>query len=652
MPSGPLEMSRRGYEMEDEEEYMKPMLPTVPEKCGPPVINLGLLIEFAVQQILHELTVLSELLPKKLDADRKISIVQFAHSTRTLFIKLLAVVKWVKSSKKFESCASICYFLDQQAQYFIETADRLAQLSREELVHARLPAFQVPAAVDVLTLGAYPRLPLCIKSRFIPEAPITAREQACVLLRLNQVIQARLSLAAAKLSPRIKSIIIKNGMVNMMVPGEFEVSLTLLGERANTKWTLLNIRILVEDYEIGYGTKLVHPLQVNTLHNVLQLRMDKSHEPLSEAYSMLHSFAQSLQLDVLYCQATCVISGQMRQYAFIERYDPKEGILVIAYWLQRTQHNRYTSQYRLKVFWDPEREHSGLQVRHYPVGRGLPQIDDRTGRLSVSRLLSETVSVRCRERLLRLRERLECIKPHARVRLTGKAAPTLTYPLLGSDSHDDEMLVLCVNAFSGNIITLVRSLGSRQELRDLEQMLNDCVALQTISKLLSRLRILLMIERYRKAVAPLPVRIVAESVMKVHLCNMQSMPPDRICLQFIKEDSYFLIVSFVGCEVRGVEIDIYLLSNVEGKMNMVRMHPSQTLTSAPTADFCKQEGDDSPPPAKTLTSAPTADFCKQEGDDSPPPAKTLTSAPTADFCKQEGDDSPPPAKVGCPSICI
>ncbi|KHN74691.1 Mediator of RNA polymerase II transcription subunit 14 [Toxocara canis] len=31
---------------------------------------------------------------------------------------------------------------------------------------------------------------------------------------------------------------------------------------------------------------------------------------------------------------------------------------------------------------------------------------------------------------------------------------------------------------------------------------------------------------------------------------------------------------------------------------MVRMHPSQTLTSAPTADFCKQEGDDSPPPAK------------------------------------------------------
>lgn len=44
-------------------------------------------------------------LPKKLDGDRKISLVQFAHSTRMLFVKLLAVVRWVKSSKKFESCA-------------------------------------------------------------------------------------------------------------------------------------------------------------------------------------------------------------------------------------------------------------------------------------------------------------------------------------------------------------------------------------------------------------------------------------------------------------------------------------------------------------------------------------------------------------------
>uniref|UniRef100_A0A158Q7E9 Mediator of RNA polymerase II transcription subunit 14 n=1 Tax=Elaeophora elaphi TaxID=1147741 RepID=A0A158Q7E9_9BILA len=583
----------------DDEEYMKPMLPTVPEKCGPPVIPLGHLIEFAVQQIFHELTVLSELLPKKLDSDRKISIVQFAHSTRVLFIKLLAVVKWVKSSKKFESCASICYFLDQQSQYFVDTADRLVQLAREELVFARLPTFQVALAVDVLTIGTFPRLPLCIKSRFIPDPPITPREEACVLARLNQVIQYRLSSYATKLSPRISKIVIRNGMVTMTVNGEFEVSLTLLGERPVTKWTLLNIRILVEDYEIGFGTKLVHPLQVNMLHNILQLRMDKSLEPLQEVYNFLHSFAQMLQLDVLFCQATQVFSGDMCHYAVIERYDRNIGILILAYWLKRTHNNRYISQYRIKIFIDKENENDGLRVRHFPVGRRLPCIDDRSGRLSINRLLSETVAVRCRERLLRIRERLGLLKPPVIVSLTGRAAPTLTYPLLGVQSHADEMLVVSINDFSGNVIAIVRALGPRPELRELEQLIDDRVPLQTITDKMDRLRILLMLERYRKAVAPLPVRIVPENVFSTRLSSLPELPPDRICLQFIKEEMYYLIVSFTPNEQTGVNIDMYLLSNVERKLNMVRLHPSQLLTTLPESSFSNARNDeDLEPPAK------------------------------------------------------
>uniref|UniRef100_A0A915PP03 Mediator of RNA polymerase II transcription subunit 14 n=1 Tax=Setaria digitata TaxID=48799 RepID=A0A915PP03_9BILA len=582
----------------DDEEYMKPMLPTVPEKCGPPVIPLGHLIEFAVQQIFHELTVLSELLPKKLDSDRKISIVQFAHSTRVLFIKLLAVVKWVKSSKKFESCASICYFLDQQSQYFVDTADRLVQLAREELVFARLPTFQVALAVDVLTVGTFPRLPLCIKSRFIPDPPITPREETCVLARLNQVIQYRLSSYGTKLSPRISKTVIRNGMVTMTVNGEFEVSLTLLGERPTTKWTLLNIKILVEDYEIGFGTKLIHPLQVNMLHNVLQLRMDKSLEPLEEVYNLLHTFAQMLQLDVLFCQATQVLSGDMCHYAVIERYDRDAGILILNYWLKRV-HNRYTSQYKIKIFIDKEDGNSGLRVRHFPVGKGLPCIDDRSGRLSINRLLSETVGVRCRERLLRIRERLGLLKQPVIVSLTGRAAPTLTYPLLGAQSHADEMLVVSINGFSGNVIAIVRALGSCPELRELEQLIDDRVPLQAITDKMDRLRILLMLERYRKAVAPLPVRIVPENVFSTRLSSLPELPPDRICLQFIKEEMYYLIVSFMPNEQTGVNIDMYLLSNVERKLNMVRLHPSQLLTTLPESSFSSTRNDDDlEPPTK------------------------------------------------------
>lgn len=62
----------------------------------------------------------------------------------------------------------ISSFLDQQAILFVDTADRLASLARDALVHARLPSFAIPYAIDVLTTGSYPRLPTCIRVSAFP----------------------------------------------------------------------------------------------------------------------------------------------------------------------------------------------------------------------------------------------------------------------------------------------------------------------------------------------------------------------------------------------------------------------------------------------------------------------------------------------------
>jgi len=54
-------------------------------------------------------------------------------------------------------------FLDKQSLLFVDTADMLARMARDTLVHARLPNFHIPAAVEVLTTGTYGRLPACIR---------------------------------------------------------------------------------------------------------------------------------------------------------------------------------------------------------------------------------------------------------------------------------------------------------------------------------------------------------------------------------------------------------------------------------------------------------------------------------------------------------
>lgn len=113
------------------------LLPAIPPGYGPPPISLTLLMDFAIQQTFHELTILAEMLPNKEQPERKKAIVQFAHASRLMFVKLLAIVKWLRTSKKFEPLSSITYFLDVQSNQFVETADKLYELSRVELQKAR-----------------------------------------------------------------------------------------------------------------------------------------------------------------------------------------------------------------------------------------------------------------------------------------------------------------------------------------------------------------------------------------------------------------------------------------------------------------------------------------------------------------------------------
>ncbi len=60
----------------------------------------------------------------------------------------------------------------------------------------------------------------------------------------------------------------------------------------------------------------------------------------------------------------------------------------------------------------------------------------------MDRLISETVVVRCGERLLRIKRRLEMVKPFIGVSLTGSIVPTLSFTLLMNDmiSDDNEIL--------------------------------------------------------------------------------------------------------------------------------------------------------------------------------------------------------------------
>ena len=49
-------------------------------------------------------------------------------------------------------------FLEKQNNLIVDTADKLFHMTKENLVHARLPHFHIPAAVETLTTGLFQAL--------------------------------------------------------------------------------------------------------------------------------------------------------------------------------------------------------------------------------------------------------------------------------------------------------------------------------------------------------------------------------------------------------------------------------------------------------------------------------------------------------------
>ncbi|CAB1329045.1 unnamed protein product, partial [Coregonus sp. 'balchen'] len=351
-----------------------PTSATQPPSSGPSAtqgVRLSLLIEFLLQRTYHEITLLGELLPRKTDMERKIEIVQFSSRTRQLFVRLLALVKWASNAGKVEKCAMISSFLDQQAFLFVDTADRLASLARDALVHARLPSFAIPFAIDVLTTGSYPRLPTCIRT---------------TLNQLNQILRHRL--VTTDLPPQLANLTVVNGRVKFRVEGEFEATLTVMGDDPDIPWRLLKLEILVEDKETGDCRALVHSMQVNFIHELVQSRLFADEKPLQDMYSCLHSFCLSLQLEVLHSQTLML-------------YRERWGDLV--------------------------------QISHDPP---LPACDSRLmeramkiDHLSVEKLLIDSVHARSHQKLQELKAILKSSNP-SDSSFIETALPTLVIPIL------------------------------------------------------------------------------------------------------------------------------------------------------------------------------------------------------------------------------
>ncbi|XP_029496764.2 mediator of RNA polymerase II transcription subunit 14-like [Oncorhynchus nerka] len=529
-----------------------PTSATQPPSSGPQAtqgVRLSLLIEFLLQRTYHEITLLGELLPRKTDMERKIEIVQFSSRTRQLFVRLLALVKWASNAGKVEKCAMISSFLDQQAFLFVDTADRLASLARDALVHARLPSFAIPFAIDVLTTGSYPRLPTCIRDKIIPPDPITKVEKQTTLNQLNQILRHRL--VTTDLPPQLANLTVVNGRVKFRVEGEFEATLTVMGDDPDIPWRLLKLEILVEDKETGDCRALVHSVQVNFIHELVQSRLFADEKPLQDMYSCLHSFCLSLQLEVLHSQTLMLYRERWGDLVQVEHYMPAK-CLTLAVWNQQVLGRKTgtASVHKVTIKIDESDGSKPLQISHDPP---LPACDSRLmeramkiDHLSVEKLLIDSVHARSHQKLQELKAILKSSNP-SDSSFIETALPTLVIPILEPCGRS-ECLHIFVDLHSGMFHPMLYGIDQSM-LDDIEKTIND--DMKRIISWLQQLKFWLGEQRCRQSVKHLPT--ICTDIL--HLSNSASHPASslskhRLFIRLTRLPQYYIVVEMLdmpGC---------------------------------------------------------------------------------------------------------
>uniref|UniRef100_A0A8C9W527 Mediator of RNA polymerase II transcription subunit 14 n=1 Tax=Scleropages formosus TaxID=113540 RepID=A0A8C9W527_SCLFO len=525
----------------------------------------------------YTLNSLSCRLPRKTDMERKIEIVQFASRTRQLFVRLLALVKWASNAGKVEKCAMISSFLDQQAFLFVDTADRLASLARDALVHARLPSFAIPFAIDVLTTGSYPRLPTCIRDKIIPPDPIMKQEKQTTLNQLNQILRHRL--VTTDLPPQLANLTVANGRVKFRVEGEFEATLTVMGDDPDIPWRLLKLEILVEDKETGDGRALVHTLQVNFIHELVQSRLFADEKPLQDMYSCLHSFCLSLQLEVLHSQALMLIRERWGDLVQVERYIPAK-CLTLSVWNQQVLGRKTgtASVHKVTIKIDEADGSKPLQISHEPP---LPACESKLmeramkiSHLSVEKLLIDSVHARSHQKLLELKAILKAHNVNDSSFIES-ALPTLVIPILEPCGRS-ECLHIFVDLHSGMFQPMLYALDQSM-LDDIEKSIND--DMKRIISWLQQLKFWLGKQRCRQSVKHLPT-VCSDTL---NLANASSHPAGSLSkhhlfIKLTRLPQYYIVVEMFdvpGCPTK-LEYRYHFLS------------------------VAQLEGDDGPPSAQLL----------------------------------------------------
>ncbi|EGG19413.1 putative mediator complex subunit 14 [Cavenderia fasciculata] len=463
-------------------------------------ISLSVVIHRLVEQSYNNLMSLTERLPKESDIERKKQLVDYLDATREKFLKLLVLLKWSQHVSTLTKANEIIEMLNKEDNYFRDAADHL-MMTKDAMINARAPIYDVPTAIDVLTTGSYQRMPTNIKRVLPPAPPLPAQIQSTIE-KLNSIL--RYKLFTLDIPKEFDPIKVEDGKAHIKVENEYECFLSIDGGSDKSNWILLSFNLFIysqKDREGEGPIKVAYDDKMKQVQDRIQARIVTSNQPLYELHNMLHYLVVSSQLSILCAQSENLKKTILKNSTrCIFGKDVKDQSITVFYWIPEELANTFDHKkpnIYIKIAIDPDTQK--LIISHVPslTHPNIPNYTFNVASLNLENILFSAIELHGYLRLQKLNvilyeERLkQQVKSFDDIKLIGSCgfenssvvsstdqkqmiddeslAATLFIKLYGSNNHLD----VSVNFQNGKYTLYHSTLKNRDLLLNLETRLNN-----------------------------------------------------------------------------------------------------------------------------------------------------------------------------------
>lgn len=265
---------------------------------------------------------------------KRLRALEFTQARREEFIKLLVLSQWSRQASDVSRLIDIQNYIRTQHQAYAAALQWVGDMKRG-LVRAQVANPDLRTALEVLSKGEVVSMPdvsfdleiihgdvlTFYQLGYKPPKTLTPKSTLRKLRKINRVISARLALHENVPLP-FQTYRIHNGRVTFLVPGEFELDLSIGEEDATSQLFFVDIRFTFKPSPSVPAGRLFSELDLK-VNDILQ------NSGLPGCYDWLHSLVLTNKINILAKQA---LNLTRNLWANVLRIELLHRTLVLQYW--------------------------------------------------------------------------------------------------------------------------------------------------------------------------------------------------------------------------------------------------------------------------------------------------------------------------------